>query len=81
MLNYRSAFKELSNAKQGFFAPDADRAQQYLKSEFARDPIGFKNQNSAEGKLQNKVGKRATPIGDYPKFRAGREKTPVAYPD
>lgn len=81
MLDYRDAFREVSNAKQGFYAPRAEKSQTYLVSQFMKDPQAFKNQLNAEGKLQNKVKKRETPIGEYPKFRSSKEKQPVIYPE
>jgi len=80
MLDYISGFRELANAKQGFFAPRAMISKKYLDSEFSKDPQAFKNQISAEGKLQNKVKERETPIGESPKFRSSKEQRPVVYP-
>lgn len=80
MLDYREAFRQVSNAKQGFFSPRAAIAKEYLDNQFAKNPQAFKTQNAAEGKLQNKVKVRETAIGEFPKFKSG-DKTPTIYPE
>lgn len=79
MLDYREAFRQIGNAKQGFFAPRAGIAKRYLDSQFAKDPDAFRQQNIVEGKLENKVKDRERPIGEYPKFRSSIEKQPAVY--
>ena len=81
MLDYKEGFRQMADARNGFFAPRAEAYKLQLDSEFAKDPTAFRNQNNAEGKLANKAKKRPTPIGETPKFRSGKEKTPVTYPE
>jgi hypothetical protein len=79
MLDYKEGFRQIADAKQGFYSPRAEAYKLQLDSKFAEDPIAFRNQNNAEGRLANKAKKRATPIGEAPKFRSSKEQVPVIY--
>lgn len=81
MLNYREAFKQLGDEKNGFYSPRATLAKGYLDYQFSQDPLAFRNQVNDERKLENKVKKRETPIGEYPKFKPKKaEQIPTIYP-
>jgi hypothetical protein len=81
MLDYKEGFRQMADARNGFYSPRAEMYKAQLDSEFSKDPIAFRNQNNAEGRLANKAKKRPTPIGDSPKFRSSKEQVPVTYPE